>query len=81
MTVVYKIIRNIILHENCGRKIVSPKMGSSRQEAYTWYTNVPVEILPSFPVGECHPGGEGKMRKSELPHPSYKKTGSHSFTC
>lgn len=37
-TVMYKIIRNIILHENCGRKIVSPKLGSSRQEAYTWYT-------------------------------------------
>lgn len=30
----YKIIRNTIFHENCGRMIILPKLGSSGPEAY-----------------------------------------------
>lgn len=32
----YKIIRNTIFHENCGRMIILPKLGSSGPEAYIW---------------------------------------------
>lgn len=59
--------------EKCGRRIRSPKLGSSKQEA-------PVEILPYFPAGECS-GGEDKMLTFE-PQTRSKKTGptsSHAY--
>lgn len=32
----YKIIRNTIFHENCGRMTILPKLSSSGLEAYIW---------------------------------------------